>query len=69
QDLVQLDRTRYNSIMANRTGGFKFFRKDGVPMIAVLGGNIDAALVAVERNQELQELILQHLGEHFAPRE
>lgn len=51
-----------------RVGRFTTFEVNGHRFVAVLGRNIDAALLAVERNEELQELILAHLGQHFYPR-
>ncbi|AFG37796.1 hypothetical protein [Spirochaeta africana] len=69
QELVGLPRSELNELLQRRVGSFGLAHIGETPFVVVFGGNIDAALMAVESNQELQELVLETLGQHFYQRE
>lgn len=65
QRLFELDRQRLDAVLQGRRATYAIIDHPGGQSVGILARNIDIALVALERDQELQELILEILGEHF----
>ncbi|GAB6091290.1 hypothetical protein [Spirochaeta dissipatitropha] len=65
QRLFGLDRQRLDAALQGRRATYSVIDHPGGQSVGILARNIDIALIAIERDQELQELILDILGEHF----
>ncbi len=65
--LLDISPQALQSVLNKRDASYYLISVGEVPVVAILAGNIDSILLAVERDEELQQLILDVLGKHFRP--